>query len=280
MVGPVAVGADPDLEERRLALDHRPVRRRRERPDPGPGPDQREPEREVDLALPAGSLAVDEPLPLGGDLSLAHPRPDQPAHVLHRGGCDVVRDPHALDLLRRLDHPRLVDHGHRVGGVRPRVEPALHERRRLAHHPVGRLRAERQLESDLPVRCGNLLRELEHAVDRRARVGWVVPGEEADVARPGHPLGVVGARLEADQRRLTLAREDDRVVALHAPEVRQVEDVVGRADDERVEIVLAHQGLHSIDLRLVALPTQPARPPRPTAARVVAGAFRVPAATR
>jgi hypothetical protein len=38
---------------------------------------------------------------------------------------------------------------------------------------------------------------------------------------------------------LALAREDDRVVALHAPEVRQVEDVVGRADDDRVEVALA-----------------------------------------
>ena len=32
--------------------------------------------------------------------------------------------------------------------VRPRVEPRLRERRRLADHPVGRLRAERQLEPD------------------------------------------------------------------------------------------------------------------------------------
>ena len=53
VVAPVAVGADPDLEERRLTLQHRARRRRRERLDPGARPDEREAEREVDL--PAGT---------------------------------------------------------------------------------------------------------------------------------------------------------------------------------------------------------------------------------
>ena len=62
------------------------------------------------------------------------------------------------------------------------------------------------------------------------------------------------------QRRLALAREDDRVVALHAPEVRQVEDVVGRADDERVELVLGHQRANAVELRVVARPAHGASP--------------------
>ena len=50
MVAPVAVGADPDLEQRRLVLLDRQVAGRRERLDPGPRPDEREAERELDLA--------------------------------------------------------------------------------------------------------------------------------------------------------------------------------------------------------------------------------------
>ena len=44
VVGPVAVGADPDLEQRRLVGCDRPVARRGERLDPGPRPDEREAE--------------------------------------------------------------------------------------------------------------------------------------------------------------------------------------------------------------------------------------------
>ena len=44
------------------------------------------------------------------------------------------------------------------------------------------------------------------------------------------------------------------VVPLHAPEVRQVEDVVGRADDERVELVLGHERAHALELRVVPRP--------------------------
>src|SRR5206468_9065276 len=58
VVGPVAVGADPDLEQRRFVLEHRAAAGRRERADPRPGPDQREAVREVDLALVAGADRV------------------------------------------------------------------------------------------------------------------------------------------------------------------------------------------------------------------------------
>src|SRR5262249_20866846 len=72
VVGPVPVGADPDLEQHRLALDDRPVARRGERLDAAPRPDQREAERELDLALPARALTVDEALPERSDLALGH----------------------------------------------------------------------------------------------------------------------------------------------------------------------------------------------------------------
>ena len=254
MVGPVAVGADPDLEERRLALDDRQVRRRRERPDPAARPDEREPEREVDLPAPARPLAVDEAEPLGGDLRLGHPRPDHAAGMVHRRRGNLVRQSHALDLLRGLARARLDERRGRVDGARERVEPCLRVRRRLADHPVGGLRAERQLEADRSVLAGEGRDQLERANDGRARVVGEIPVDEPHVARPGRARRVVRGRLDAEQRRLALAREDDRVPALHPPEVRQVQDVVRRAGDDRVEPLLTHQGANAIELGVVAGP--------------------------
>ena len=48
VVAPVAVGADPDLEQRRLVRRHGPVAGGGERPDPAARPDEREAERELD----------------------------------------------------------------------------------------------------------------------------------------------------------------------------------------------------------------------------------------
>ena len=172
MVGPVAVGAHPDLEERRLPLDDRPRGRRGEGLDPRPRPDEREAEREVDLALPAGALAVDDALPLRCDLRLAHPRLDDELAVLHRRGRDLVREPHALDLLLGLDRAGLDEKRRRVDRIRPEaVEPVARERRRLPDHPVRRLRPERELEPDRPVLGRDRLREVEDPRGRRARIG-------------------------------------------------------------------------------------------------------------
>ena len=62
VVGPVAVGADPDLEEHGLALDDRQVGRRRERLDPLARPDERERQRELDVVA-RRALPVHEALP-------------------------------------------------------------------------------------------------------------------------------------------------------------------------------------------------------------------------
>ncbi len=254
VVAPVAVRADPDLEQRRLALDDRPRRRGREGPDARARPHEREPERELDLPLPARALAVDEALPLRRDLRLGHPGLEDQAAMLHRGGRDVVREAHALDLLLGLDGARLGEKRSRVLGLGKRVEPAAREGRRLADHAVGGLRSEGELEPELPVAGRDLLRELEHARSRRPRIAGVVAAEEPHLARPGGARGVFLGRLEADQHRLALAREDARVVPLHPPEVRQVDDVVGRAHDERVEPALAHERAHALELRVVPRP--------------------------
>src|SRR5581483_8245323 len=132
----------------------------------------------------------------------------------------------------------------------------------LADHPVGRLRAERELQADAPVRCRCLAGEVERTQSRRPRVGGVVAAEEADVGGPGGAARVIGRGLEDDQHGLALAREHAGVVALHPPEVGQVEDVVGRADDERVEPVLVHQRTHALELRVVPRPGHPRNLPR------------------
>src|SRR5690349_12281608 len=99
VVAPVAVRADPDLEERRLVLLDRAVAGRGERADAGARPDERVAAGEVDLALVAGALAVDEAFPERGDLALLHPRPEPLADVLHRERGELVREAQPLDLL-------------------------------------------------------------------------------------------------------------------------------------------------------------------------------------
>src|SRR5262249_56135673 len=104
VVAPVAVRADPDLEQRRLVLLYGPMARSGERPDPRPRPHEREAERELDLALPAGAFAVDEALPERGRLALLHSRLELARDMLHRRSRDFVRDAHPPQLLSAL-HP-------------------------------------------------------------------------------------------------------------------------------------------------------------------------------
>src|SRR5262249_35187404 len=140
VVGPVAVGADPDLEERRLTLDDRAVRGRREGLDAGTGPDEREPESQLDLASPACAFTVYEPLPGGRNLCLGEPDTDETAYVLGGGGCDLVREPDPLDLLTGLARARVVEDRRRIDRAGEGIEPAFREGRRLADHAVGCLR--------------------------------------------------------------------------------------------------------------------------------------------
>ena len=206
VVAPVPVRTDPDLEQRRLVLAHGAVARCRERLDPGAGPDQREGKREVDV-FPVRPLTVDVPLPERRGLALAHSRAQLLPGVLHRGGGDLVRDPNALELLRRLDRANPCEQRRRIGGLAEPLEPAGGERRRLAHHPVGSLRPERELEADPSVSGRRLLCKLERARERRPRIVRRVALEKTDVVRPGGAGGVLGRGLETDQRRLALARK-------------------------------------------------------------------------
>src|SRR4029450_7646264 len=64
------------------------------------------------------------------------------------------------------------------------------------------------------------------------------------------------------------AGEDDGVVALHAPEVGEVEDVVRGAHDQGIELLLGHERPDAIELRVVSRPAHTAPqgtgPPRRT----------------
>src|SRR5919201_766312 len=69
VVAPVAVSAHPDLEERRFRLLDGTMACCGERADARPRPDEREAERQLDLALPACALPVDEAFPQRGRLA-------------------------------------------------------------------------------------------------------------------------------------------------------------------------------------------------------------------
>ena len=107
----------------------------------------------------------------------------------------------------------------------PRSTPRSNDGR-LADHPVGDLRPLRQLEPD-PAVESSLAEHVEGEVERagpgRPRIVRVVAAEEPDVGGPGGAGGVVRLRLDDDQHRLAVAREDDDVVALHAPVAREIE---------------------------------------------------------
>src|SRR5437588_8112475 len=75
VIAPVAIGADPDLEQRGFVLLHGSVARCSERADAGARPDKRVAEREVDFFVPARSLPVDETFPGSAGLALLHSRP-------------------------------------------------------------------------------------------------------------------------------------------------------------------------------------------------------------
>ena len=199
VVGPVAVGADPDLEQDGLALDHGQVSGGGEGLDPAARPDERERERELDLAVVARPLAVHEALPERGDLRLPHPGTEQLADMVHRRRRELVRQPQALELLLGLDRARADEERRRVCSLRERVEPRGGEGRGLADHAVRGLGAERELEPDPLVVARGLDRGVERPRERRPRILGVVAADQPHVVGPGRARGVLLRGLDRDQ---------------------------------------------------------------------------------
>ena len=186
VVAPVAVGADPDLEERRLVLGDRTAAGRGEGPDPRAGPDEREAVRELDLALVAGAVRR-----APSRSTSRRPRSrSSPAgcglDVLHRGRRDLVREPHPLDLLLRLDRARLREQRRRVGRVRERVEPRL-RCTSSARRPCGPRPACRATAPARPVVVGRRSGARGRARAARAAGGRSRRSRRRDGCRPSTP---------------------------------------------------------------------------------------------
>src|SRR5206468_4243724 len=148
MVAPVAVGADPDLEQRRLVLGDRAIARCGERLDAGARPDERVAARVLDSPLETGAYRVYGTLPRRSGLCLGHPGMQPFPNAFGRERGKLVCEPHALDLLPGLDCAGLGEGRAPVDAVRESLEERGRGCRRLAEHAVGRLRPLAQLEAD------------------------------------------------------------------------------------------------------------------------------------
>src|SRR6266849_10804218 len=151
-VGPIAVGADPNLHERRLVFHNRAMARCRERGDALAGPDQCEGAGHFDFSFVADAHGVDVTLDHRRDFALFHSRTNLAARVFHSDGSQLVCQTHALDFLIGLDHAHFGKQWRRVHDLLARaskgIEVTLGIDRGLANHAVTNLRALRKLDAD------------------------------------------------------------------------------------------------------------------------------------
>src|SRR5215469_9561495 len=89
-VGPIAVGADPNLHQRRLVCDHRTVAGCRECRDALPRPNQRERPRHVDFSLIPDAHRVDVAFDHGRHFAFLHSWLDILPRVLHADGRQFI----------------------------------------------------------------------------------------------------------------------------------------------------------------------------------------------
>ena len=81
-IGPIAVGANPYFDERRLVLDYWAVACGRERGDSLAGPDEREGARHFDFAFVADADGVDVAFDHCGHFAFLHARPNVFSRIL------------------------------------------------------------------------------------------------------------------------------------------------------------------------------------------------------
>ena len=128
--------------------------------------------------------------------------------MLHGQRSQLIGQPHALDLLIRLDRASFSQQTGRVNDITcgrlERVEPRLRPGGRLAHHAIGGLGSLRQLQSDAASKIA-LLQELQRSIERpkcrRPRITIVVALEEPDVPCPRGAARVFFLRLDGYERR-------------------------------------------------------------------------------
>src|SRR5215472_4408355 len=243
-VGPIAVGADPNLDQRWLVLDHRPMAGGRKGCDALPRPNQRERPGHLDFSLVTDAQRVDVAFDHGRDFAFLHSWLDILPRVLHADGCQFIGKTHALNFLRGLDHAYF---GQQRRGVddfaaarTKRIVITLPVNCRLAHHAIANLRKLRKLDAhagiELPF-AQNVNRHFGSAHHGRPRVFGVVEMEQADVFVPRRALRFAELRFDDQERWIAVARKNNEVISLHGPVVRQVKNVVRRADHQRIEMV-------------------------------------------
>src|SRR5712691_764147 len=248
-IGPIAVDANPNFEKSRLVLLHRAVARCRKGGNSLPGPHQSEGAGHFDLAFVTHADPVNKTFVDCADFALFHPWTQAISCVLHGERGEFVRELHTLDLLRRLDGASLVEQRRAIDNFARDLAEGVKEILRwsggFADHAVGGLRSHVELDADF-ARKTRLFEHIKGGVQRtvlrRTRIALVIALEEANLGRPGIPLRVGELRLKSDQCRFSLAREDERVITFHAPIVREIKNVVGRAHDQGLEVLVFHQG--------------------------------------
>ena len=252
---PVAVNADPYLKQRGLVLLDGAVAGGGESRNALARPDQREGARHLHLAFVADAAGVDEAFEHRRHVAFLHAGTDALADEFQPQRGQLVGQAHALDFLRGLDGAGFGQQRRRIchlpGDGLEGVEVSLRERRGLADHAVTGLRAHAQLDADSIGEAAlseHAKRQIEAAHLRWARITLVVAFEQADVLRPGRAFGIGPLWLDHAQRGLALGREDDRVVALHAPVIREIDDVVRRAADQRGQALILHHGADAGEL--------------------------------
>src|SRR2546426_11890003 len=105
------------------------------------------------------------------------------------------------------------------------VEVVLRRRGWLAHHAVCGLRSHIELDANFVSEAALLEHvecNIERTVLRRPRVALVVSFKEAQVFSPRVALGIRKLWFEHNERGIALARKHDRIVALHAPVIREI----------------------------------------------------------
>jgi hypothetical protein len=113
----------------------------------------------------------------------------------------------------------------------------------LADHAIAYLGILRQLNADAAGQfpfLQNVDSHLDGANHRRAGIFGMIEGKEADVLVPGSALRFPKLRLDDKERWLAFAGKNRDVVTFHRPVIREVEDVVGCANDNGVKVVALH----------------------------------------
>ncbi len=191
------------------------------------GPHEREGTRHFDFSFVADTQSMDETFIHRADFAFLHPRPDVVANMFHGECGQFIRQTHTLDFLRRFDRTGFVQQRRGIydftGDLSEGIEENLRWCCRLAHHAVGGLCAHIEFNADLS-RQAALFQDtdcrIKRAELRRPRIFFVVTLEQAEIFRPTITLRLRKLRFEGDQCRLAFTRENQSVIALHAPIIR------------------------------------------------------------